>query len=159
MEGENMPEDKKPDEIQTPPEQETKGIPAQKEAIPPEKETGEKPDFESMKKAQDELSARLSRIEDMLDGLLEEENKEHGTDAAITQEEHKPEENDSAITFGKELFAQHEKKIAELEGNIKEFKAQLSKYESIGMKRTVQSGGQTAAPNEMESTMKEMGLM
>ena len=100
------------------------------------------------------------------DAKVEHENlakavEEQGTDAAITQEEQKPSEPESAITFGKEektLFAEHEKRLKETTDKLTKLEALLAKYENTGLKRTVQSGA-TSQPNEMESVLKGMGIV
>ena len=168
--GEGMEDEKKPatdeleakkeDVVATPPEQkppEADKDPGTEQPAP----FDAKAEHENLAKAVEDQGARLSRIEDMLDALLEEEKKEQGTDAAITQQEEKPADTDSAITFGKEeksLFAEHSKQLKEANDKMAKLEAQLAKYEHMGVKRTVQSGG-SSTPNEMEGTMKEMGLL
>jgi hypothetical protein len=150
-------EQKPPEQTQTPEAPPTEPGPEKTNAPP----FDAKVEHENLAKAVEEQGSRLSRIEDMLDALLEEENKEQGTDAAITQEEQKPSEPESAITFGKEektLFAEHEKRLKETTDKLTKLEALLAKYENTGLKRTVQSGA-TSQPNEMESVLKGMGIV
>ena len=172
-EGDGMTEEKKdaPEakdgKMETPEKKEEKPLEKdpgteQKEEAPP---FDAKAEHENLKKVVDEHGAQLSRILDLLDSLLEEEEKEHGTDAAITHEE-APKDTDSAISFGKEekekLEAQHSKmqeELIEMKGKVVQLEAQLSKALNTGVKHTVQSGGQAQQTNEMEDELRRQGFI
>ena len=87
------------------------------------------------------LNERLSRIEEMLDKLLEEEEGEHTTDTAIQRAEQKPGTGASAPPTIPDAVAKMSKELAEL-------KAQFAKYEGQGIKKTVQSGSAGSKDND-----------
>lgn len=93
------------------------------------------------------LNERLSRIEEMLDKLLEEEEGEHTTDTAITRAEQTPGTGASAPPTIPDTVAKMSKELAEL-------KAQFSKLEGQGVRKTVQSG--TGMSKDNDPTVAEV---
>lgn len=84
------------------------------------------------------LNERLSRIEEMLDMLMQEEEEEHSTDHAIEKSdaEQKPGTGAGSAEKMPEIPAQ----VAKMGKELSELKAQMGKILAQGQKKTLQSG-------------------
>lgn len=159
-EGDSMPDEKDPKDLGkeagNEPEKGTNPDPGAEVAKPKED-----PEIFDAKKAFDGLHDRLSKVENMLDSLSDEEEKEHGTDAAIEEKEEPAQKANTEDEKTPDILAQHSKELSQAKAEIKDLKMKMAKYENMGIKKTIQSGSAMPAPDRdgVTDALEKMGAL
>jgi hypothetical protein len=134
-----------PPKEEIPPEQAPPKAEVDADAPPPEETEGG-----GMRAAVENLSSRMARIEQFFDKIQQEQEEESSTDHMLERAEQKPGAGASEAPNipepeGKETMAKMSKDIARLTRSTEELVGKFSKFESAGMRKTVQSGGTSSA--------------
>ena len=148
-EGEQPPASAPPKQDAQPPAGETGG------ATPNPEEVGKPVDeMQNIRAAVENHDSRLARIEQMLDKIAQEEEQEHSTDASLTRAENKPEVGASGPGLDNsgvaDTLAKMSKEIARQTRINEELVAKFSKFESVGMRRTISSGSASQSTENPE---------